>query len=190
MFERYALHRKYAAIVATGVEIVFYKGEGTRYRSILHRSDCVLVELDGGGWNKIVGRPGRIPHDIAHLIVESELGLTRGLWGVLAAGGIVQNARVISGRQPPRAAERAEAIVAPARESLRQAEILVRAIADLSIAGASADVAEFDRHTGARWKTDATREQLTRASLRLEDLAREWDELGAGETLGLVSPNY
>lgn len=176
--------------MTAGAEIEFYKGEGTRYRSVLSRSDGVLVELDGGGWNKIAGRPGRIPHDIAHLVVESELGLRRGLWGVLAAGGIVQNARVISGRQPPLPAERAEAIVAPVRESLRAAEIVVRAVTELSLAGRPDDVAGFDRYTGERWRVDSTPGQLARACARMEDLARSWHELDAGETLGLISPAY
>lgn len=176
--------------MAAGVDIEFHKAEGTRYRSILTRRDGVLIELDGGGWNKIAGRPGRIPHDIAHLVVESELGLTRGLWGVLAAGGIVQNARVIAGRQPPHAAERAEAVVAPARENLRHAEIVVRAIADLSLEGRQGDLAAFDRYTGERWGIDTTPEQLARACSRMDELARTWDELKVGSSLRLLSPSY
>jgi hypothetical protein len=65
------------------VRVGFMKGEGTRYRSVLGRPDGVEIEFSGGSYNKIGGRPGSVPHDIAHLIVEDELALTSGVWGVL-----------------------------------------------------------------------------------------------------------
>ena len=80
--------------------IDFIKGEGTRYRSVLHRPDGVVVELDGGSYNKV---PQPVPHDLAHLIVEDELGLTQGVWGVLVAGGLFRHTKVIAGRQAPHA---------------------------------------------------------------------------------------
>ena len=82
---------------------------GTRYRLTVHRPDGAVVELLGGGWNRIGGPVGRVPHDLAHLVVESALGLERGLWGVLAAGGLVQNARVAASLAAMDARLRAEA---------------------------------------------------------------------------------
>jgi hypothetical protein len=38
-----------------------------------------VIGLEGGSWNRIGGPVGRIPHDLAHLVVEQELGLARGL---------------------------------------------------------------------------------------------------------------
>lgn len=75
-------------------EIEFIKGEGTRYRSLLHRPDGVVVEFDGGAYNKV---PDRVPHGIAHLIVEDELRLTCGVWGVLVAGGLFPQAHAVQG---------------------------------------------------------------------------------------------
>lgn len=148
---------------------------GTRYHSFLHRFDGVVVRLEGGSWNKVGGPAGRVPHDIAHLLVEEAFGLDRGLWGVLAAGGTVQNASVASGRQPPHAARRAEAIVAPARPMLQQAEVLVRAAADLALAGTPRDVGAFRRACGERWAVPGTTpddlEQLCRA---LQVAGVEW----------------
>ena len=85
----------------TALEIDFYKGATRRYRSVLHRADGVDIELDGGSYNKIGGAAGEVPHDIAHLVVEEELGLERGVWGVLAAGGLFRGASVVAGRQRP-----------------------------------------------------------------------------------------
>jgi hypothetical protein len=112
--------------IAEPPRVCFHKGSGTRYRSTLHRADGAVIELDGGSWNGIGGPVGRVPHDLAHLVVEEQLGLTRGLWGVLAAGGLVRNAAYVGGRRPPHALARAKAIADAAGEELRQAEVLVR----------------------------------------------------------------
>ena len=107
-----------------------HKGPTRRYRSILHRADGVEVELDGGAYNRLGER--ELPHDIAHLIVEDELGLDRGVWGVLAAGGLFRGASVRAGRQKPHAARRGREVVAAAVEQLNQAEMLTRAVCDLA----------------------------------------------------------
>jgi hypothetical protein len=67
--------------------VEFIKTATTRYRSVLHCPEGIVVEFDGGSYNKIGGRPEAVPHDLAHLVVEDELELTAGVWGVLVAGG-------------------------------------------------------------------------------------------------------
>ena len=64
-------------------EIEFFKPERRRYRSVLHRRDGLVIELDGGGYNKVGGPARELPHDLAHFVVEDGLGLEAGLWGVL-----------------------------------------------------------------------------------------------------------
>src|SRR3954452_4491125 len=77
-----AVTRRRRAEHATSISL--HKGSGTRYRSTLQRTDGVLIALEGGSWNRIGGSVVRVPHDLAHLVVEQELGLEFGLWGVLA----------------------------------------------------------------------------------------------------------
>ena len=55
---------------AANVPIDFHKPPGGRYHSVLHRPDGVSVRLQGGSYNRIGGATGRVPHDIAHLVVE------------------------------------------------------------------------------------------------------------------------
>src|SRR6476469_4122381 len=114
----------------TPLAIEVIKGPTRRYRSILHRADGVEVELDGGSYNHLGRR--EVPHDIAHLIVEDELGLDGGVWGVLAAGGLFRGAAVKSGRQKPHATRRGREIVAASTASLNHAEGLVRTVCDLA----------------------------------------------------------
>jgi hypothetical protein len=109
------------------IPIDFHKRSRGRYHSVLHRVDGVSVRLEGGSYNRIRGEVARVPHDIAHLIVEDALGLGGGLWGTLSAGGLVQNAILAAGRKPPHTAAGPGDHRSCRGESLRQAEILVRA---------------------------------------------------------------
>ena len=153
----------------TPLDIEVFKGETRRYRSILHRADGVEVELDGGAYNRLGER--ELPHDIAHLIVEDELGLDRGVWGVLAAGGLFRGASVRAGRQKPHAARRGREIVAAATEQLNQAEMLVRVVCDAAGAGN----VDLRARTGERWWSETVTEAaVTRALDRLGRAAEDW----------------
>lgn len=173
----------------TRTSITFFRDPGPRYRSVLHRRDGVEVELVGGGYNTVGGPARRVPHDLAHAVVEDELGLDFGLWGVLAAGGLFapSNTRVIGGRQPPHAGRRAKEIVDRGGERLRQAEVVVRAVADLALAGRHDDVAGFAAATGRRWALPSvTGAQLATACRRLQDAGRQWDALPSGGTIDIA----
>jgi len=156
---------------------------------VLHRADGVSVRLEGGSYNRIRAEAGRVPHDIAHLIVEGAFGLGSGLWGTLAAGGLVQNAVFAGGRKPPHAERRARAITDRAGESLRQAEILVRAVADASLEGGSSDMPAFRARVGARWWSPSiTLDALTRACVDLHSAANRWNALEDGSELRFTWP--
>jgi hypothetical protein len=86
--------------------------------------------------------------------------------------GIVQNATFASGRKPPHAERRARAITDRAGESLREAEILVRAVADASLDGGTRDMRAFRARVGARWwSPSTTAEALERACADLREAA-------------------
>jgi hypothetical protein len=104
-------------------QIEFLKDEGRRYRALLQRPDGVSVAFDGGAYNRVGGPVGELPHDIAHLIVEEELGLRSGVWGVLVAGGMFRHATVVAGRRAPHAAKRGREVIARAGDAPMQAEM-------------------------------------------------------------------
>ena len=162
----------------------FIKGESTRYRSVLYRPDGLVVEFDGGSYNKVGGRPEAVPHDFAHLVVEHELGLTAGVWGVLAAGGLFRHAKVIDGRQAPHAAERGRAIIAAAGERIMQAEVLTRAVCDVARGDLAPGPDALRQAIGDRWSTDRlTAAVLDRCRTRLRRAAVEWARLAPGGSL-------
>ena len=169
-----------------GVPVEFHKSAGGRYHSVLQRADGVSVRLEGGSYNRIGGAVERVPHDIAHLVVEDAFALRAGLWGVLADGGTVQNASVVAGRRPPHAERRATEIAQRAAESLRQAEILVRAVADATLEPSGGDIPAFRARVGDRWWSPSiTADALAVACTRLREAAVRWDAVPEGSVLVL-----
>jgi hypothetical protein len=166
-----------------GTTIEFFKPERRRYRSVLHRRDGLVIELDGGGYNKVGGPARELPHDLAHFVVEDALGLEAGLWGVLAAGGMFGHAKVIAGRRPPHAATRAQAVVDAAGDRLSQAEMLTRFVCDLALDGADRDVRRLKAAAGERWWRETSAEQLERACRGLRETSVRWRDLRPGEAL-------
>jgi hypothetical protein len=167
----------------TPLDIEVFKGATRRYRSILHRADGVAVELEGGSYNRLGER--ELPHDIAHVIVEDELGLERGLWGVLAAGGLFPNLTIRAGRQKPHAARRGREVVAASVEQLNQAEMLVRVVCD----AAGARRVDLRGRTGERWWSEAVTEaSVARALDRLGVAADDWSRLEPGGVLRFSWP--
>jgi hypothetical protein len=166
--------------------IDFIRGETNRYRSAFERPDGVQVEFEGGSYNKLGGRHGAVPHDVAHLIVEDELALTGGVWGVLMAGGLFGHARVVAGRQRPHAAARGRAIIDAAGDRIMQAEMVTRAVCDAVRGELPGNPAALRSAMGERWWTDALDEDaLDRCRRRLLAGAADWKALPAGGALTL-----
>jgi hypothetical protein len=159
------------------VRIEFLKGRSRRYESLLHRPDGVDVAFEGGSYNK-VGPRSEVPHDLAHLIVEGELRLQHGVWGVLVRGGLFGHARVVAGRQAPHAARRGREVIAQAGDRIMQAEILTRAVCDACAGELPADPPAIERAVGSRWWSESvTSTALDRASARLRAAAKRWAQL-------------
>jgi hypothetical protein len=91
-----------------------------------HQRAYALVERDDGVVYRLYGGTAgpRLPHDIRHLIVERELGITDGIWAGIAAGVVFGAMRHVSGRRPPRAAERSRELIRNFREQGLRAELL------------------------------------------------------------------
>src|SRR5215213_4198492 len=62
--------------------LVFRRTGERRYAVEAHRDGFPDLEM-----NPAPGYDPRMPHDMMHLVVEAQLGLTRGVFGQLAAGG-------------------------------------------------------------------------------------------------------
>src|SRR3712207_5427402 len=98
------------------MEITFTKIGPRRYEVLARRDDDVVLRVT------TPDRPQFLPHDMAHYLVERELGFRRGFWGSVAAGAVFGGMQVVSGRRPPHAADRSKAVIKSAHKDLTASE--------------------------------------------------------------------
>ena len=108
-----------------------------------HERAWALVERDDGVVYRLYGGTAgpRLPHDIMHLVVERELRIKDGIWAGIAAGVVFDSMQHVSGRRPPHAAERSQALLRDFREQGLRAELL----ADLVSSAATLDTMTLDK---------------------------------------------
>jgi hypothetical protein len=93
--------------------------DARRYSTLVERDDRVRLAVPGYAFM----RP--LPHDLAHYVVESALGVTEGFWGSVAAGAKFPGMILIAGRQKPHAEEKSKSILKANAEALSESERLV-----------------------------------------------------------------
>jgi hypothetical protein len=85
----------------------------------IRRADGVVLELPG------FDRKYRVPHDLAHAATERALGLSRGVFGSIAGGGVFDNMRVVAGRRPRHdAAARSRRLLTANKHEIGVAELV------------------------------------------------------------------
>ena len=94
-----------------------------RAYAVVERDDGVVYQLYG---SDMVGP--QLPHDIRHLVVERELGITDGIWGAIAGGVVFTSMEHVSGRRPPHAWERSRELLASFHQRGLRAEALANLV--------------------------------------------------------------
>jgi hypothetical protein len=153
-----------------------------------HEIAYALVERDDGVvYPMLSGRAGTaLPHDIRHLVVERELGVTDGLWGGIAADAVFTSTRDVRGRLRPHAPERSAELKWKYLDRLLRAELL----ADLVESVAALDdpaPEEIRRLTAVKLAvprgTAPSPGALAAAARALQVEAARWARLRPGEEL-------
>lgn len=111
------------------MQVEFCRTGQRAYSVKIHRDHSPLLEM-----NPAPGFDMEMPHDLLHLIVESELGLRRGIFGQVAAGGSAGTFR----EQPPS--------TQPRRQSARNRRRVARRGEKLRIEGRD-EAAQSERAT-------------------------------------------
>ena len=165
-------------LTVKGVRVTFTKSSGRRY--------VVTVERERGPRLEPRFAPGyddRMPHDLAHYLIEEQFGIRLGIFGQLAAGGggIFAPAPAARTGRSRRSAQR---LGRAGRTDMQRSERLVYHC-----------VAEWELRTGRRRAlppvADAgttTPAELDRAVSRLQDVARRWYALAPEESLTFTWP--
>lgn len=84
--------------------------------TLVERDDGVVFAMRGAGGG------AELPHDLVHALVETELGITDGIWGCVADGVVWKSMRHVSGRQPPHAAVRSARLKKERAAAIQRAE--------------------------------------------------------------------
>jgi hypothetical protein len=148
--------------------------------------EITIVKVDSGPHRAVVARPGAeaaqfavydygamLPHDLVHYVVEDELGLEFGFWGLVAAGAKLQSVQAYGARDPRRIPPQDDPLVAAHVEDLLAAEGLVAAFSAIPGTGPDPDL-EADR-------VERIRERIT-------ELNERWQAACPGELLRLRWP--
>lgn len=160
--------------------------------------------------NPAPGYDPLMPHDLLHLVVESELGLTRGVFGQVAAGGhagtfhpvasVDKNPREAA-RHRRRASKRGDKLLCEGREEAAQSERatyiclyewLARS-ADSErrkLASQMALEAKHIRDLQPLVESRAmTEDFLVRVCTRLDELSARWTSLDIGQSFSVKWPD-
>jgi hypothetical protein len=178
----------------TVLDVTFVRRRSRRDRVYVTRSDGTSIEWDFPSYGD------GLPHDLCHLVVEDELGLVDGFWGLVDQGvGIVliDNAATLMRNGRPLAAE-----VGIDLSELVEAEHAVAVLAGTLVA------VEYLRHRsgtqppspvhpadepgriadalGFELPASATPEAIAAVRARLRDLAHRWRSLEDGAAITLT----
>jgi hypothetical protein len=186
------------------VNVEFKRTDERRYAVIVHRDGETLV------MNPAPGYDASMPHDLSHLIVEIELGLTGGIFGQVAAGGHAatfhpanaeSNDRRAAARDRRRRDKRGDKLMQRGRDdgalSERATYICLHACLARSAdpehrARARAMTAEA-AHVRDVQSADETRAlspaAIDRICARLESLSAQWRALAIGESMFVEWPH-
>lgn len=160
------------------LEAVFVRHPGWRVRIYVRRVDGTST-----GWD-FPGSSESLPHDLCHLVIEDELGLTDGFWGLVDQGaevGMVNNQSTLM-RHGRRLADEPGVDLS----GLVSAEAAVAVLTGHPLPGADLE--------DCLARTEAARSAigggvLENVRLRLADLADAWQELDEGGSLRLDFPS-
>jgi hypothetical protein len=170
------------------MKITFTRTGECTYTTVALRDDGVLLEIASSD------RTLLLPHDLVHYVVERELGLPRGFWGAVAVGALFPSVKVISGRQPPHAAERSRAILREVQQYGPEAEVLGEVMLRLMQSGLEDNDAAVRAALAKLYQPrqpsrgPLAPEEVQRVCTELREVQQRWQALAEGESLTVSWP--
>lgn len=154
---------------------MFTKGGSGYYWSHVHRPDGTVVLLIA------YDRKYRVPHDLAHLVTERELGITDGVFGSIMDGALFGSTKIVSGGRHD-ARQRSERVIKAntASRALGVAELLAGLVHRSVETGKRIDLAAEARGQWGSLRQEPfpyTAAQLNRARDRLAEFDARWKAL-------------
>lgn len=174
--------------------LVFSRTGERRYAIEARRSQFPALTM-----NPAPGYDKRIPHDMMHLVVEATLGITRGVFGQLAAGGDAgtfhlsltrsESSRAV-GRTANRVKARGRKLLKGSREDLARSERATYICWQEWLARSQSQHIRTVREIGGIKKSSVlTETKLDEICEHLDHLSSHWSSLAIGESLAVRWPD-
>jgi hypothetical protein len=123
------------------------------------------------------GFDARLPHDMAHFVVENEVGICGGVFGQLADGGHANTFRPIGERPRARVVKRGKRLATVNRDDGMLSEKIVTVACHLWSRGAPIPAGGVD---------GVSAEDLARVCRGFDEVSAQWSHLRIGESMTLV----
>jgi hypothetical protein len=168
------------------MEITFTKTGERTYEILVLRDDGLTLRV------RTPDKPLKIPHDMAHYVVEREMNFERGFWGSIAAGAVFSTMQVVSGRQPPHAAERSVALIKASYREQAVAELYVAVLQSVAREGKEQDRRYVSSCLDEVWRPfrwlrpPVTTEDAVRVCRALREAESLWTALPIGESIKVI----
>jgi len=139
------------------------------------------VSVEGPGIDPLIMDPApgydtKMPHDMAHFIVENEMGIEGGLFGQLAAGGHAGTFRPVEGgKMPSRKAKKGGRLAAESRNDADLSERLVYWVWQIW-------TGHPDKAAPVKGYTET---DIQHICSRFKEISAEWEALTVGGSLTL-----
>jgi len=136
----------------------------------------------------------RLPHDLAHFVVERALGLTSGFWGSIASGAIFGGMRVVPRRRAAGAGERSRQLMEHARPQITEAEALVGTVVEIYQRRLDPNWTAARALLGGTWRPARpsrelpTQAEMSRVCEGLAEAEKRWLRLAIGESITMQWP--
>jgi hypothetical protein len=169
------------------MEITFTRLDERFVETTVTREDgAVLATRSPGGGD-------RLPHDLIHYVVESELGLDDGLWGRIASGVTYKNFRMVESAKTKQRVRRRTRKTK--REALLEAEVLVWILHDIWNGTAEREWGSIRTFLDSIWSPrtrsradELEPETIQRVCEALDRTEAEWKGVARGGELRVTWP--
>ena len=152
------------------MNVTFTRTGERRYKVSVEGKRVVPSEMDPAP-----GYDARLPHDMAHFVVENELGLM-GVFGQLASGGHAHSFRAIDEPKNSRAAKRGDRLSAESRKDAEQSEKVIFLAQRTWMGGPMDDVYPVK---------DVSADEIARICSGFERVSSIWSMLPVGGSMTL-----
>ena len=153
------------------MNVIFTRTGERRYRVSVEGPGVVLSWMEPAP-----GFDARLPHDMAHFVVENELGITGGVFGQLAAGGLANTFHPSDEQLRRKLYKRDNRIAAINRHDA----ILSEKVVGLALQAWNSDLSEAPAAEGVSTK------DIRWVCQQFDVVSAVWSKLGIGESMTLA----